>query len=50
MNKISNYRHAAVVLKSLPKKTADKFLADLEPLQSQKIVMEEYTCHCVKPS
>lgn len=40
MNTTSNYRHAAVVLKSLPKQTADKFLADLDPLQSQKIVME----------
>lgn len=40
MNNVTNYRHAAVVLKSLPKKTADHFLADLDPLQSQKIVME----------
>lgn len=40
MSNTSNYRHAAVVLKSLPKKTANQFLADLDPLQSQKIVME----------
>ena len=40
MNHTTNYRHAAVVLKSLPKKTANQFLADLDPLQSQKIVME----------
>ena len=40
MNNTSNYRHAAVVLKSLPQKTANQFLAGLDPLQSQKIVME----------
>ena len=36
----SNYRHAAVVLKSLTNATADKFLAQLDPSLSQKIVME----------
>lgn len=40
MSNTNNYRHAAVVLKSLPQKTANQFLADLDPLQSQKIVME----------
>jgi flagellar motor switch protein FliG len=40
MNHTTNYRHAAVVLKSLPKKIANKFLAGLDPLQSQRIVME----------
>jgi len=41
----TNYRHAAVVLKSLPKKTANQFLANLDPLQSQKIVMEMRHTH-----
>ena len=36
----SNYRHAAVVLKSLTHATADKFLAQLDPSLSQKIVVE----------
>ena len=36
----SNYRNAAVVLKSLTKATANKFLAQLDPSLSQKIVME----------
>ena len=36
----SNYRHAAVVLKSLTKATANKFLAQLDPTLSQKIVIE----------
>jgi len=36
----TNYRHAAVVLKSLPSNTANQFLANLDPLLSQKIVME----------
>ena len=40
MSNTTNYRHAAVVLKSLPNTTANRFLADLDPLQSQKIVME----------
>ena len=40
MSNTTNYRHAAVVLKSLPSKTANQFLADIDPLQSQKIVME----------
>ncbi len=40
MSNTTNYRYAAVVLKSLPIKTANQFLADLDPLQSQKIVME----------
>lgn len=40
MNSTSNYRHAAVVLKSLTTATANRFLAKLEPSLSQKIVME----------
>ena len=36
----SNYRHAAVVLKSLTHAMANKFLAQLDPSLSQKIVME----------
>jgi len=36
----TNYRHAAVVLKSLSKKTANNFLANLDPVLSQRIVME----------
>lgn len=36
----SNYRYAAVVLKSLTKSTANRFLAQLDPALSQKIVME----------
>ena len=40
MNNTKNYRHAAVVLKSLTKRTADRFLNKLEPSVSQLIVME----------
>ena len=36
----SNTRHAAVVLKSLTQATANKFLAQLDPSLSQKIVVE----------
>lgn len=40
MNCTSNYRHAAVVLKSLTTATANRFLAKLDPALSQQIIME----------
>jgi flagellar motor switch protein FliG len=45
MTNTSNYQHAAVVLKSLTKATADRFLATLAPELCQQIVMEMRQTH-----